>query len=53
MNCLSGEVDGVDEIGRLKNLVNLTIGIECLNDFTFLDGLPPSLKVLYLEEAKK
>ena len=39
LNCLSGEVDGVDEIGRLKNLVNLTIGIECLNDFTFLDCL--------------
>jgi hypothetical protein len=53
VNCLGGEVDGVDEIGRLKNLVNLTVGIECLNDFTFLDGLPPSLKILYLEEAKK
>ena len=52
VNCLSGEVDGVDEIGRLKNLVNLTVGIQCLSDFTFLDGLPPSLEVLHLEEAK-
>jgi Leucine-rich repeat (LRR) protein len=53
VNCLQGEVEGIEEIGQLKNLVSLKIGVESLQDLAFLEQLPPILETLYLEEAKK
>ena len=52
VNCLQGEVEGIEQIGQLKHLVSLKIGVESLQSLAFLEQLPPSLEVLYLEEAK-
>ena len=52
VNCLQGEVEGIEQIGQLKHLVSLKIGVESLQSLAFLEQLPPILEVLYLEEAK-
>ena len=52
VNCLQGEVQCIEQIGQLKHLVSLKIGVESLQSIAFLELLPPILEVLYLEEAK-
>ncbi len=53
INCLQGEVENIDEIGLLPNLTSLKVGIHSLESLGFLEQVPPTLRVLYLEEAKK
>ena len=52
VNCLQGEVEGIEQIGQLKHIVSLKIGVESLQSLAFLEQLPPNLEVLYLERGE-
>jgi len=52
VNCISGPVENANRLGQLQNLVSLGVGILQLQDFGFLNALPPTLETLFLEETE-